>query len=111
MPKQSNHYIHPSELDARGRVAIWLIAQGRWSWRHPIDAREIVGMGAGSFTAPEGAPPKPSPDSPHGGRLDHLDRRAEEADNFEADAQSTGATRTAAAEAITAARSGKGARG
>jgi hypothetical protein len=79
MPKQSNARIDPKELDSRGRVAVFLNAQKRWSWRHPIDAREIVGTGAGSFDAPEGAPPKPSPQSPMGDRLEQIDRRAEEA--------------------------------
>lgn len=46
-------------LDHRNRVAVWHLASARWIWRLPIDARELVAMGAATFAPPAGSPPTP----------------------------------------------------
>jgi hypothetical protein len=48
--------------DGRGRVPVYCKLEGKWIWRYPVDAREIVAMGLGEMDpSSEEAPPRPTP--------------------------------------------------
>lgn len=50
------------KTDQRDRIAVFSLKENRWLWRAPIDARELVALGQGTFTPESGE----TPPEPHG---------------------------------------------
>jgi hypothetical protein len=49
--------VKKSDLDNTGRMKAWLIEEGEWIWRYPVDVAEMLKRGAVTLDGPPEAPP------------------------------------------------------